>query len=99
MSGEFRFEKSKFVFTPDGFSAGLGPAQTRPSVDVVSMIFVWKTPPPTTLRPVSSMSKPPAVFHTVGAKAPNWMLALTPASSGAITLPPLAQVMPSDDVA
>ena len=63
------------------------------------MILVWKTPPPTSLRPVRSIEKPLAVFHTVGAKAPNWMLALTPGSSGAMTLPPLAQVMPSVEVA
>ena len=87
------------MFVPDGFSAGLGPNQTSPSVDVVPMIFVWKTPPPTSLRPVNSIEKPLAVFHTVGANAPNWMLALTPASSGAITLPPLAHVMPSTEVA
>src|SRR5262245_18135169 len=99
MAGEFRFEKSNFVFVPDGFSAGLGPAQTSPSVEVVSMILVWKSGPPTSLRPVSSIEKPLAVFHTIGANAPNWMLALTPGSSGAITLPPLAQVMPAVEVA
>src|SRR5438067_1986682 len=63
------------------------------------MIFVWKTPTPTIFRPVSSIEKPSTVFHTVGAKAPNAMFELTPGSSGAITLPPLAQVTPSAEVA
>ena len=47
----------------------------------------------------SRATLPFAVFQTVGGKAPKAMLALTPGSSGAITLPPLAQVKPSVDVA
>ena len=54
-SGELRFEKSKFVLEPDGFSAGLGPDHETPSTELEFMIFVWKTPPPTNFRPVSSI--------------------------------------------
>src|SRR5262245_17165605 len=63
------------------------------------MVFVWKTPWPTSLRPVRSIEYVFPVFHTVGAKAPKAMFALTPGSSGAITLPPFDQVMPSVEVA
>src|SRR5262245_56002131 len=63
------------------------------------MIFVWNTPWPTSLRPVSSIEYVLPDFQTVGANAPNAMFALTPGSSGAITLPPLAHVMPSVEVA
>ena len=63
------------------------------------MIFVWNTPWPTSLRPVSSIEYVFPLFQTVGANAPNAMFALTPGSSGAITLPPLAQLMPSVEVA
>ena len=47
----------------------------------------------------STIVKPEAVFQTVGAKAPNCRLALAAGSSGAMTLPPFAQVTASEEVA
>ena len=54
-SGALRFEKSKFVFVPEGLSSGLGPDHEIPSLEVAPRIFVWNVVPLTILRPASSM--------------------------------------------